>query len=162
VPANARACTRLPPQDFHGKEGVDGSSPSEGFKKASKWPFLLPGCCTHVPRRPLNLSPGPVPSITDGESLWLEQRLWEPQSTSVLERGSNKAQPTPGEANLEAPQTLHPARKPALGAAFRLTPSLIERGSNQKRPTPCEPEGPRGDLHRGSLHEGPGSVRIFV
>jgi len=25
----------------HGKEGVDGSSPSEGFKKASKWPFSM-------------------------------------------------------------------------------------------------------------------------
>jgi hypothetical protein len=31
VPANARACTPLPPLDFHGKEGVDGSSPSEGL-----------------------------------------------------------------------------------------------------------------------------------
>ena len=26
----------------HGKEGVDGSSPSEGFQKVSKWPFFLP------------------------------------------------------------------------------------------------------------------------
>ena len=25
---------RLPPQNFHGKEGVDGSSPSEGLHKA--------------------------------------------------------------------------------------------------------------------------------
>ena len=31
VSANDRACTRLPPQNLHGKEGVDGSSPSEGF-----------------------------------------------------------------------------------------------------------------------------------
>ena len=31
VTANDRACTRLSPQNFHGKEGVDGSSPSEGF-----------------------------------------------------------------------------------------------------------------------------------
>jgi hypothetical protein len=33
MPANARACTRVPALDFHGKEGVDGSSPSEGFAK---------------------------------------------------------------------------------------------------------------------------------
>ena len=30
VIASDRACTPLPPQNFHGKEGVDGSSPSEG------------------------------------------------------------------------------------------------------------------------------------
>ncbi len=29
--ASARPCTRLPPLNLHGKEGVDGSSPSEGF-----------------------------------------------------------------------------------------------------------------------------------
>ena len=29
--ANALACPLLPPQNLHGKEGVDGSSPSEGF-----------------------------------------------------------------------------------------------------------------------------------
>jgi hypothetical protein len=34
VPALAHACTRLPPLDFHGKEGVDGSSPSEGSAKS--------------------------------------------------------------------------------------------------------------------------------
>ena len=33
VLASTRACTRLPPLDFHCKEGVDGSSPSEGFQK---------------------------------------------------------------------------------------------------------------------------------
>jgi hypothetical protein len=30
-------------EHLHGKEGVDGSSPSEGFTKASKWPFFLAG-----------------------------------------------------------------------------------------------------------------------
>jgi len=29
--AGDHACTRVPPPNFHGKEGVDGSSPSEGF-----------------------------------------------------------------------------------------------------------------------------------
>jgi hypothetical protein len=32
--ANDRACTPLPPLDLHGKEGVDGSSPSEGLYKS--------------------------------------------------------------------------------------------------------------------------------
>ena len=31
--ASDRACTRVTPQNLHGKEGVDGSSPSEGFDK---------------------------------------------------------------------------------------------------------------------------------
>jgi hypothetical protein len=30
VAANARACPRFPPRNLNGKEGVDGSSPSEG------------------------------------------------------------------------------------------------------------------------------------
>jgi hypothetical protein len=31
VIASARPCPPVPPQDLHGKEGVDGSSPSEGL-----------------------------------------------------------------------------------------------------------------------------------
>src|SRR5206468_9341848 len=34
VIASARPCTPVPPQNLHGKEGVDGSSPSEGSAKA--------------------------------------------------------------------------------------------------------------------------------
>jgi hypothetical protein len=46
VLADDRACTPLPPQNLHGKEGVDGSSPSEGLSGTTK-PlqmrlFLLP------------------------------------------------------------------------------------------------------------------------
>jgi hypothetical protein len=32
VVAAARACPRFPPRNLNGKEGVDGSSPSEGFE----------------------------------------------------------------------------------------------------------------------------------
>jgi hypothetical protein len=32
--ASDRACTRVTPGNLHGKEGVDGSSPSEGLHKA--------------------------------------------------------------------------------------------------------------------------------
>src|SRR6266498_3167073 len=35
VIASARPCTPVPPQNLHGKEGVDGSSPSEGLTKVS-------------------------------------------------------------------------------------------------------------------------------
>jgi hypothetical protein len=31
--ASDRACTRVTLSNFHGKEGVDGSSPSEGLPK---------------------------------------------------------------------------------------------------------------------------------
>ena len=34
VPASVRPCPPVPPLNLHGKEGVDGSSPSEGFTKA--------------------------------------------------------------------------------------------------------------------------------
>jgi hypothetical protein len=34
--ASERACTRVTPQNLHGKEGVDGSSPSEGSAKAAQ------------------------------------------------------------------------------------------------------------------------------
>src|SRR6476661_10865368 len=35
--ATDRACTLLPPQNLHGKEGVDGSSPSEGFAQPGRF-----------------------------------------------------------------------------------------------------------------------------
>ena len=31
--AHDRACTRVTPRNLHGKEGVSGSSPEEGFRK---------------------------------------------------------------------------------------------------------------------------------
>ena len=34
VPAKTRACPRFPPRNLNGKEGVDGSSPSEGFERS--------------------------------------------------------------------------------------------------------------------------------
>jgi hypothetical protein len=43
----ARACPPVPPLDLHGKEGVDGSSPSEGSAKAPHDGTFLVGCiCT--------------------------------------------------------------------------------------------------------------------
>ena len=52
----AVGCDQLPP-NLDGKEGVDGSSPSEGFTKGQQMAFLLPRCERIVPgARPL-----PVP-----------------------------------------------------------------------------------------------------
>ena len=36
VIANARRCPPVPPLNLHGKQGVDGSSPSEGLEKPCK------------------------------------------------------------------------------------------------------------------------------
>ena len=41
--ASDRTCTRVRPRNLHGKEGVDGSSPSEGFGESpAKGPVVLP------------------------------------------------------------------------------------------------------------------------
>jgi hypothetical protein len=43
VLGNDRACTPVPPLNFHGKEGVDGSSPSEGlYKNPANGHVVLP------------------------------------------------------------------------------------------------------------------------
>jgi hypothetical protein len=43
VVASARPCPPVPPRNLHGKEGVDGSSPSEGFDVLpAQPPFPLP------------------------------------------------------------------------------------------------------------------------
>ena len=39
--ADDRACTPLPPINLHGKEGVDGSSPLEGFRKGQQIAFFV-------------------------------------------------------------------------------------------------------------------------
>jgi hypothetical protein len=41
VAVNARACPRFPPQNLHGKEGVDGSSPSEGLQNPRSRGFCV-------------------------------------------------------------------------------------------------------------------------
>ena len=44
----AAGCHQLP-QTFHGKEGVDGSSPSEGFTKGQQMAFFVDTKRTLVP-----------------------------------------------------------------------------------------------------------------
>ena len=91
--ANRRryAQTRMgrPPPHVHGKEGVDGSSPSEGFRKGQQMASLLPRRDTTGSRAPLNLSPRPVPSVRARGCSWLGHRDRRAESTSYLGRCSN-------------------------------------------------------------------------
>ena len=41
MPGTARPCPPIPPLNLHGKEGVDGSSPSEGFESALQMGFSV-------------------------------------------------------------------------------------------------------------------------
>src|SRR5437870_5833660 len=50
VAADARSCPRLAPLNLHGKEGVDGSSPSEGSAKAPQNEVLCIRADLHFPR----------------------------------------------------------------------------------------------------------------
>ena len=95
-----RACTPIPSQNLHGKEGVDGSSPSEGSQKASKWPFLLPQGRTPIARASLNLSPRSVPNIAGVLQSWLEQRRLTSSSTSM-----NGRYPANGGRDIDASDT---------------------------------------------------------
>jgi hypothetical protein len=62
VIASVRPCPPVPPSNLHGKEGVDGSSPSEGFAKAPQiGAFCLAWICRIVSVR------------------WLLSPLWSPQ-----------------------------------------------------------------------------------
>ncbi len=48
--ANDRACTRVTLPNLHGKEGVDGSSPSEGSAKAPQNGVFCIRADLHFPR----------------------------------------------------------------------------------------------------------------
>src|SRR5215207_1935936 len=61
-------------EHLHGKEGVDGSSPSEGFVKGQQMAFFVPRSRTRIARGSPNLSPRSVPNISGVRELWLEQR----------------------------------------------------------------------------------------
>jgi hypothetical protein len=69
VLASNRACTRLPPQDLHGKEGTDGSSPPEGFGKGQQMAFFVAS-----PRYARSLRcPQPVPNSAGAPTVDLDR-----------------------------------------------------------------------------------------
>jgi len=86
----ATGCDHLP-FGAHGKEGVDGSSPSEGFTKGPANGFSLPRRHTYIARASLNLSPRSVPNISGAREFWLEQRRLTSSSTSVKERALRRS-----------------------------------------------------------------------
>src|SRR5205814_6402908 len=95
---------------LHGKEGVDGSSPSEGFEKASKWPFLLPRRDTTDSRPTRKPSPKLVPTCEPERFLGLNRgirehrappceggaRRWVITAVRVVQRCPAVAQVSPG------------------------------------------------------------------
>ena len=92
VLANDRVWTRVTLPNLHGKEGVDGSSPSEGFTKGQQMAcFVASPAYAHR-----SIIPQPVPKIRPRRSSpawhWLEQRNRRAESTSPPRRcsGSQK------------------------------------------------------------------------
>jgi hypothetical protein len=87
VLADDRACTRIPSQNFHGKEGVDGSSPSEGSAKAPQiGAFCLTGTCMFSSVRWV-WSPSWSPQVHDARSKLAkcEEALPEPLRVAVAQ-----------------------------------------------------------------------------
>jgi hypothetical protein len=78
-----------PGQSLHGKEGVDGSSPSEGFRKGpANGPFLRFRIRRSSPQAPADLSPRPLPGASAALRSWLERKPAAGRSTSMQERCS--------------------------------------------------------------------------
>src|SRR6476661_9260151 len=88
----ATDCDRLP-ETFHGKEGVDGSSPSEGFTKGQLMAFW---CCLLArkmlnprPRTcPQDLSPAARTRSSSGLNRRLEDHRVPPRSRGAQRCGS--------------------------------------------------------------------------
>src|SRR5437870_13502656 len=68
----ATGCHLLP-FGSHGKEAVDGSSPSEGFITKGQQVAFVPQQCTPIARASLNLSPRAVPTSQELRSFGLSQ-----------------------------------------------------------------------------------------
>jgi hypothetical protein len=85
--ASARPCTPVPLQNLHGKEGVDGSSPSEGFAKSpANRQFLSPHWQTAVTRGHARGLAGVPSMVVPTRPAWLGcavLRLCDPLSTAT-------------------------------------------------------------------------------
>jgi len=57
VAVHARACPRSPPRNLNGKEGVDGSSPQEGFPEIPGFTFA-------------RLAVGPAETLPPSSKAW--------------------------------------------------------------------------------------------
>ncbi len=74
VPAKTRACPPFPPRNLNGKEGVDGSSPSEGSAKAPEI-----GAFSFRP------------TCTESNVRWVWSPLWSLQIEKYLRNGRKTA-----------------------------------------------------------------------
>jgi hypothetical protein len=118
--AHDRACTRVTPQNLHGKEGVDGSSPSEGFHRK----YLQIRMFCSLVWRALKSS-----RVRNGYTL----RDWR---ASAGKRDIGRPLAT---RLIRAPKLRHPENLPAYGAlilplwARAMTPSLQKGVKRQER-----------------------------
>jgi hypothetical protein len=94
-----RACTRVTLQNLHGKEGVDGSSPSGGFDTKSLQTGML--CCLTCRRSVRVVVPAPWGQLLVGGAL-----LWEIAEKLFLLRYGKRMPPAIGrEALIGLPVT---------------------------------------------------------
>src|SRR5690349_21428163 len=76
------------PRAAHGKEGVDGSSPSEAFTKGQQMAFFVASNGGRRPTRFRKPVPKACPKLLSKPTFWLEHRAAGAKSTSVGRRGS--------------------------------------------------------------------------
>ena len=88
MPAMTRPYPRFPLLSENGKEGVDGSSPSEGFRKAQQMVFFVASAQYDQFLSDPQSAPKSCPQVPAGVSAWLDHWDRRAQSTSVLGRGS--------------------------------------------------------------------------
>jgi hypothetical protein len=89
VIAGDRACTRVTPRNLHGKEGVDGSSPSEGSAKAAQIASFFGRLELHELQYAVGMEPVMEPSGSKDRS----QRLAFEREAGVSTRLRSSATP---------------------------------------------------------------------
>jgi hypothetical protein len=93
-PGNDRTYPRLPLQNLHGKEGVDGSSPSEGFRKGQQMALFVASACNVLSfSRPQPVPRTRSPTLREASGLGLNRSLRTRRSHSINGRCSAPMRP---------------------------------------------------------------------
>jgi hypothetical protein len=136
----ASHCNRLPSvaDDPDGKERVDGSSPSEGFRKEQQMAFFVARArCECASTRP-QLFPSPVPVITVVVSSWLDTgRMWH--RAPPLQEGCRRVRSIGGLQRASAARVAargSPTVAPLLRHRRRRHPRRPRARSRSLRPAP--------------------------
>jgi hypothetical protein len=163
----ATGCDQLP-IGADGKEGVDGSSPSEGSRKGQQMAFFVASNGTRRDAGLENLSPRSVPRFASGAKSWLEQTDGSARSTSLAWRYPDKRGVLGGEFESAARAPLRRSRTQISGRSksgvtscgativrLRCPVSLrtVRRWPRGRRRCFC-PRGLRGRSFAGSLLRG--------